>query len=54
MPKKDEVVINAIEEVVGTSKLGKRKVIVKVQRKHPELGVSKIRRVYEQVGFSLY
>lgn len=54
MPKKDEVVMNAIKEVVGTSKLGRRKVIVKVQRKQPELSVSKIRRVYERGGFSLY
>jgi putative transposase len=54
MPKKDEVVLNAIKAVVGTSKLGRRKVIVKVQKKQPELSGSKIRRVYEQKGFSLY
>jgi len=54
MPKKDEVIITAIKDVVGTTKLGRRKVIVKVQRKQPQLSGSKIRRVYEQAGFTLY
>lgn len=54
MPQKDAVVKAAIEEVLGTSRLGRKKVIVKVQKKHPDLGASKIRRVYENEGFSLY
>jgi hypothetical protein len=45
MPKKDEVVIYANKEVVGTCELGRRKVIVKEQRKQTELIVSKIRKV---------
>lgn len=28
--------------------------ILKVQKKHPHMGASKIRRVYEKEGFSLY
>jgi putative transposase len=54
MPQKDLIVKEAIEQVVGTSRLGRRKIIVKVQKKHPHLGASKIRRVYEKEGFSLY
>lgn len=54
MPKKDAVVESAIKEVIGTSRLGRRKVVVKVKKKYPELGASQIRRVYENKGFSLY
>ncbi len=54
MPQKDAEVKSAIESVVGTTRLGRRKVIVKVRKKHPKLGSSKIRRVYENEGFSLY
>ena len=54
MPGKDAVVKEVISDVIGTSRLGRRKVIVKVQRRHPNLGASKIRRVYEKEGFSLY
>ena len=54
MPAKDIVVKEAIESVLGTTRLGRRKVIVKVQKKHPKMGASKIRRVYEKEGFSLY
>lgn len=54
MPEKDSFVKEVIEGVIGVSRLGRKKVIVKVQKKHPELGASKIRRVYEKEGFSLY
>ena len=54
MPEKDALVKEAITEALGTSRLGRKKVIVKVQKKHPGLGASKIRRVYEKEGFSLY
>lgn len=54
MPQKDALVKEAIESVIGTSRLGRKKVIVKVQKKYPQLGASKIRRVYEKEGFSLY
>lgn len=53
MPAKDAVVKKAIEEVIGSSRKGRMKVIKLVQKKHPELGDSKIRRVYENAGFSL-
>ncbi|MFM6282091.1 MAG: hypothetical protein ACKPE2_28220 [Dolichospermum sp.] len=48
MPAKDAVVKKAIEEVIGCSRKGRTKVIKLVQKKHPELGDSKIRRVYEK------
>ncbi len=54
MPEKDVVVKDAISSVIGTSRLGRRKVIVKVQKKYPGIGAAKIRRVYEKEGFSLY
>ncbi|MBL7838127.1 MAG: IS3 family transposase [Bacteroidetes bacterium] len=54
MPKKDEVVKEVIMNAMGTSRIGRRKVIVKVRRKNPDLGSSRIRRVYEQSGLSLY
>lgn len=54
MPEKDAVVKEAINDVIGTSRLGRRKVIVKVQKKNPNMGASKIRRVYEKEGYSLY
>lgn len=54
MPQKDEMVKNAIKDVLGTSRIGRKKVIVKVQKNHPYLGSSKIRRVYEREGFSLF
>jgi len=54
MPQKDAIVKEAIQDVIGTSQLGRKKIIVKVQKKHPYMGASKIRRVYEKEGFSLY
>jgi len=53
MPAKDAVVKKAIEQVIGSSRKGRIKVIKLVQRKYPEMGDSKIRRVYEKEGFSL-
>jgi hypothetical protein len=53
MPAKDAVVKEVIEQVIGRSRNGRTKVIKLVQKKHPELGDSKIRRVYENEGFSL-
>jgi hypothetical protein len=53
MPAKDAVTKKAIEQVIGSSRKGRIKVIKLVQRKHPEMGDSKIRRVYENEGFSL-
>jgi putative transposase len=53
MPGNDAPVKQAIEEVITTSRKGRMKVIKLVQRKHPEFGSSRIRRVYEQGGFVL-
>jgi putative transposase len=54
MPAKDAVVKKAIEDVIGTSRKGRTKVIKLVQKKQPGWGDSKIRRVYEREGFSLH
>jgi len=54
MPQKDAAVRDAIKNAIGTSRLGRKKIIVKVRKKHPHLGASKIRRVYEKDGFPLY
>ncbi len=54
MPEKDEKLREAITSILGTSRLGRKKVIVKVRRKYPTYGSSQIRRVYQKYGFSLY
>lgn len=53
MPGKDIVVKQAIESVMGSTRKGRNKIIRLVQKNHPQLGASKIRRVYERAGFSL-
>jgi putative transposase len=53
MPEKDEPVMHAIKEVIGSSKKGRKKVIKLVQKKYPQMSASKIRRVYEKNGFPL-
>lgn len=54
MPEKDEQIKQAIASVLGTGRLGRKKVIVKVKKKYTEFGASQIRRVYHRYGFSLY
>jgi putative transposase len=54
MPIKDEEILQLIVSVIGTSRKGRNKVIKLVQRKNPEVSGSRIRRVYEQSGLSLY
>lgn len=53
MPLKDEKIEQAIRSVIGTSRKGRKKVIPLVRKKNPEIGMSQIRRVYEQKGFAL-
>jgi Transposase and inactivated derivatives len=53
MPSKDEPLRKAIAEVIGNSRKGRIKVIKLVQKSNPEMGSSRIRRVYEKEGFSL-
>lgn len=43
-----------IEKVLPGYKKGRKKVIALVQKKHPEIGSFRIRRVYVQSGFNLY
>jgi len=42
-----------IEQVLGVSRKGREKVIRMVQKTHPEIGASRIRRVYERSGMAL-
>lgn len=53
MPEKDIFIKQAIDKVIGTSRKGRIKVIKLVQKAHPEIGSSRIRRVYERSGLSL-
>lgn len=53
MPLKDAGVKQAIEAVIGNTRKGRIKVIKMVQKRHPQYSSSRIRRVYEQSGFSL-
>ena len=54
MPGKDEPVLEAIKAVVGSKQRGRKKVIALVQRRHSDYSSSRIRRVYEQQGYSLF
>lgn len=54
MPQKDKIIAEQITLAIGTKKRGRKKVIAMLQRKQSGLSASKIRRVYEQQGFSLY
>lgn len=53
MPVKDQPIKQAIESVMGSTRKGRNKIIRLVQRQHPYLSASKIRRVYVKEGFSL-
>lgn len=53
MPEKDKQVKKVIEDSLTSARMGRRKVVVKVHRKHPEISESRIRRVYQNEGFSL-
>lgn len=54
MPSKDASLKVIIEQVIGFGRKGREKVIRLVQRVHPHISASKIRRVYEREGFSLH
>jgi len=54
MPDKDLAVKQAIEGVLNGCRKGRKKVIRMVQRRNPEMTISKIRRIYVQSGLSLY
>jgi len=54
MPDKDLAIQQAIESVIGKSRKGRSKIIHLVQKNDPTLGASRIRRVYQRTGFSLY
>jgi putative transposase len=53
MPVKDKPIIEAIQNAIGCSRKGRKKVIPIVRRKCPEFSTCSIRRVYSRHGFSL-
>jgi len=53
MPLKDINIKQVIDQVLGTSRKGRTKVIKLVKKIHPEIGSSRIRRVYERSGLAL-
>jgi len=53
MPQKDALIKQYIDEEMGTSRKGRIKIIKLVQKKHPNIGSSRIRRVYELSGLAL-
>lgn len=53
MPEKDNQIKQAIEKTIGYSRKGRMKVIRLIQKEHPQIGSSRIRRVYERYGFAL-
>lgn len=53
MEEKEKPILEAIKQVVSKRRYGRKKVIAKVIRLHPEIGKSRIRRVYVKHGFSL-
>jgi len=53
MKVKDQPILEAIQQAVAKRRYGRKKVIAKVIKLHPQMGKSKIRRVYVQHGFSL-
>jgi putative transposase len=53
MPAKDQPIKEAIAEIAGKSRRGRKKIIKRLQRRHPEWKSGRIRRIYEQGGFAL-
>lgn len=53
MPIKDLIVNQAISEIIGNSRKGREKVINLMKKNYPDIGSSRVRRVYENSGFSL-
>jgi len=54
MPLKDEQIRELIFSVMKTSRKGRNKIIPMVQKTRPDISSSRIRRVYENSGLSLY
>ena len=53
LPSRDHALKEVILSAIGSRRIGRKKVIVLVQRIHPDIGASKIRRVYQNEGLSL-
>jgi Integrase core domain. len=53
MPVKDQPIKEAIAVMAGKSRRGRKKIIKRLQRMHPEWKSGRIRRIYEQGGYAL-
>ncbi len=53
MELKDKPILDAITEAVSKRRYGRKKVIAKLIKLYPNMGISRIRRVYVKNGFSL-
>lgn len=54
MPMKDLKMKQVISQAIANRRIGREKAIRLVQKQHPKIGSSKIRRVYQNEGFSLF
>lgn len=54
MPAKDAEEKQLIAEITAHGRKGRNQVVAQLQRKYSGLSASKIRRVYQKEGFSLY
>lgn len=53
MDEKDKPILEAIKEATSKRRYGRKKVIAKVISLYPQMGKSRVRRVYVKHGFSL-
>jgi putative transposase len=53
MEEKEKPILEAIKEVVSKRRYGRKKVMAKVVKLHPDMSPFRIRRVYVKYGFSL-
>lgn len=53
MEEKEKPIVEAIKEATANRRYGRKKVMAKVIRLHPEMSTYRIRRVYVKYGFSL-
>lgn len=53
MEEKEKPIVEAIKQAVANRRYGRKKVMAKVMKLHPEMSPFRIRRVYVKYGFSL-
>lgn len=53
MEEKEKLIVEAIKQAVSNRRYGRKKVMAKVVKLHPDMSPFRIRRVYVKYGFSL-